>query len=159
MSDIIPYAVYALGKFAAYSAWCYVGISWFAPDSKPRLKNALLFGFGRLMLGILLGIGIFLAALSMNNATRNSFLTYLVIYVPVRIGEWLLWYFLIRTERGGRRALAWIAGGVLISCLADIPLGIMEGRVVPVGRPFCSLTPGVLEELCSLAAGLRALWS
>jgi len=24
-----------------------------------------------------------------------------------------------------------------VSCLADIPLGIMEGGVVPVGRPFC----------------------
>lgn len=63
---------------------------WFAPDRKPILKYALLFGFGRLMLGILLGIGIFFAALSMNNATREAFLTYLVFYVPDRIGEWLL---------------------------------------------------------------------
>jgi low temperature requirement protein LtrA len=157
MSDIIPYAVYALCKFAAYAAWCYVGIWWFASDRKPILKNALLFGFGRLILGILLGIGIFLAALSMNNATRNAFLTYLVIYVPVRIGEWLLWYFLIRTESGRGRHLAWIVGGVLVSCLADIPLGIMEGRVVPVGRPFCSLTPGVLAEIYSVATGLHTL--
>jgi low temperature requirement protein LtrA len=110
-----------------------------------------------LILGILLGIGIFLAALSMNNATRNTFLTYLVIYVPVRIGEWLLWYFLIRTESGRGHPLTWIAGRVLVSCLADIPLGIMEGRVVPVGRPFCSLTPGVLDDIYSVAAGLRTL--
>ena len=137
MTDIALFTVYIMVKLAAYIAWCYVGIVWFAPERKPVLKSAVLFGVGRLFLGIFLGIGIFLAALSMNNATRNAPLTYLVIYVPVRFGEWLLWYYLLRGEKRVARPVTWIAGGVIVSCLADVPLGILEGGVVPVGRPFC----------------------
>lgn len=138
MFDVLPYAGYVLTKAVAYSAWCFVGVTWFAPARQPRVQAAILFGLGRLVLGVALGLGIYLAALSMNNATRNAPLTYLAIYVPVRVGEWGLWYFVLRTQPGGRgRAIVWIVGGIVVSCLADIPLGILEGGVVPVGRPFC----------------------
>jgi len=75
---------------------------------------------------------------AMNNATRNAPLTYAAIYIPVRVVEWLLWYAILRTRPAPiRTAIAWIGGGVFLSCAADIPLGILEGGVVPVGRPFC----------------------
>ena len=137
MPEIVGYALYVPIKLAAYVAWCWVGIRWFAPSRTPAFRAAMLFGLGRLFLGIALGLFIFFAALSMNNATRNAPLTYAAIYVPVRVCEWLLWYFLLRTVPGGRRAALWVAGGVLVSCLADIPIGILEKGVVPVGRPFC----------------------
>ncbi len=142
MVGFSAYLLYGVGKFAAYAAWCYVGVRWFAPERRSPVLAALRFGAGRLLLGIGLGLVIFLAALSMNNATRNAPLTYAAVYVPVRVGEWLLWYWVIRTRTGAASASAgrvglWIVGGVFVSCLADVPLGIMEGGVVPVGRPFC----------------------
>jgi len=73
----------------------------------------------------------------MNNATRNAPLTYAVIYVPVRIVEWSIWYYILRGGTSKLRPALWIAGGVIISCLADLPIGIAEHGVVPVGRPFC----------------------
>jgi hypothetical protein len=137
MSGFLPYAVYVLTKVLAYTAWCFLGIAWFASSRRHRLRSAFLFGLGRFLLGVFLGLGIFLAALSMNNATRNAPLTYFAIYVPVRLGEWLLWYFVLRTRSGDARAALWVGGGIVISCLSDIPLGILEGGVIPVGRPFC----------------------
>ncbi|HEV8337570.1 MAG TPA: hypothetical protein VGR67_14245 [Candidatus Polarisedimenticolia bacterium] len=80
----------------------------------------------------------------MNNATRNAPLTYVAIYVPVRIVEWMiLRVFITRNPLGVARetlwakSAFWVAGGVVISCLADLPLGVMEGGIVPIGRPFC----------------------
>ena len=64
-------------------------------------------------------------------------LTYLVVYVPVRVVEWSLMLLILRRQGAVPQYAAWVTGGVVISCLADIPLGIMEGGVVPVGRPFC----------------------
>jgi hypothetical protein len=83
------------------------------------------------------GVFIFFAALSMNNATRNAPLTYLSIYVPVRVVEWVIFHVLVSRTVQWPKSPAWVLGGVGVSCLADIPLGIMEGGVVPVGRPFC----------------------
>ena len=88
-------------------------------------------------MGVFFGMGIFLAALTMNNAVKNSMLTYWVVYVPVRIVEWSLMLLILRRQGAAPQYVSWVAGGVVISCLADIPLGILEGGVVPVGRPFC----------------------
>ena len=55
--------------------------------------------------------------------------------IPVAMNVWrsctgaLLACFMI--------AVGWVLGGIAVSCLADIPIGIMEGGVVAVGRPFC----------------------
>jgi hypothetical protein len=74
----------------------------------------------------------------MNNATRNAPMTYAAIYIPVRVLEWTIMYFIIRRGRASfMRAFIWVGGGIIISCLADIPLGIMNHGVVPAGRPFC----------------------
>ena len=85
----------------------------------------------------MVGVFIFFAALSMNNTTRNAPLTYFSIYVPVRVVEWVIFHVLVSRTVQWPKSPAWVLGGVGVSCLADIPLGIMEGGVVPVGRPFC----------------------
>ena len=135
--EFAGFVAYLLTKFAAYSAWCFVGLRWFDPSRTKKGTGGLFYGFLRLLMGIFFGIGIFLAALTLNNAVRNSLLTYFVVYVPVRVVEWSLMLLIIRHQGIRSQYLFWVAGGVLISCLADIPLGIMEGGVVPVGRPFC----------------------
>jgi hypothetical protein len=140
--EFLGFLAYLLTKFAAYSGWCYVGLGWFDPSRERRARGSLFYGFLRLLMGVFFGMGIFLAALTMNNAVRNSILTYFVIYVPVRIVEWSLMLLILRRQGAVLQYAAWVAGGVVISCLADIPLGIMEGGVVPVGRPFCqALSP------------------
>ena len=135
--EIFSLALYVVIKWVAYVAWCVVGLRLLNPERSRSLQYATVIGTGRLLLGILLGIFIFSAALTMNNATRNAPLTYFSIYVPVRVLEWGLFYFLISRKVTWPRSAVWVLGGVVVSCLADIPIGIMEGGVVPVGRPFC----------------------
>ena len=135
--ELLGFLGYLSTKFAAYSGWCYVGLRWFDPSLDRKARGSLFYGFLRLLMGVFFGMGIFLAALTMNNAVRNSILTYFVIYVPVRIVEWSLMLLILRRQGAVLQYAAWVTCGVVISCLADIPLGIMEGGVVPVGRPFC----------------------
>jgi hypothetical protein len=129
--------LYLLAKAAAYIGWCWLGVRWFRPGVPDLISSAVGWGLGRLALGIGLGLFILFAALSMNNATRNAPATYFAIYVPVRILEWYLWYRLMRRVPWDRKAAFWILGGIVVSCLADLPLGLSGGGVVPVGRPFC----------------------
>jgi len=136
-SDLPGYVAYAAVKYLAYAWWCYLGLRALAPERPRPLRRAALLGVARLALGVVFGVFIFIAALSMNNATRNAPLTYLSIYVPVRVVEWVIFHILISRGFQGTKSIRWVLGGVVVSCLADIPLGIMEGGVVPVGRPFC----------------------
>lgn len=137
MPEVAWYAVYLVVKYLAYALWCYAGIRWLAPATPRPISRDALLGLGRLVLGIGIGIFIFFAALSMNNATRSAPLTYMAVYVPVRVVEWLLWHGLVAGRPRDARSVLWILGGVVVSCAADAPLGIMEGGIVPVGRPFC----------------------
>ncbi len=82
--ELLGFLAYLLTKFAAYSGWCYVGLRWFDPSREGKARGSLFYGFLRLLMGVFFGMGIFLAALTMNNAVKNSMLTYLVVYVPVR---------------------------------------------------------------------------
>ncbi len=129
--------VYLAVKAMAYAAWCYAGLSLLSPSQPRRIRRAVTLGLGRLALGVALGLGILLAALSMNNATRNAPLTYVCIYVPVRIFEWGVFHVLISRRYQGLGSLGWILGGVAVSCAADVPILWFEHGVVPVGRPFC----------------------
>jgi len=49
----------------------------------------------------------------------------------------LLWHFILAGRPRSPRSILWILGAVVVSCAADVPIGIMEGGIVPVGRPFC----------------------
>jgi hypothetical protein len=142
--EILGFAIYLAVKAIAYVGWCFAGVRLLDPGRAAPFRRAVGLGLARLGLGIVLGLFIFLAALSMNNATRNAPLTYVAIYVPVRIVEWMiLRVFMTRNPLGVARetlwakSAFWVGGGVVISCLADLPLGVMEGGIVPVGRPFC----------------------
>jgi hypothetical protein len=135
--EVLGYAVYVVVKCIAYVTWCFVGLRLLAPEQPRPLRRAAPLGVARLGLGVVVGMFIFFAALSMNNATRNAPLTYLSIDVPVRVVEWVIFHVLVSRTVQWPRSPAWVLGGVGVSCLADIPLGIMEGGVVPVGRPFC----------------------
>src|SRR6266436_6190487 len=126
MEDFFPYLLYVAVKYVSYASWCLVGVLWFVPD-RGYLRGALLFGLGRLLLGMCLGLVIFFLALHLNNSTRNSVLAYGLVYVPVRILEWAVWFRLLRTRPvGNLLALTWVGGGVVVSCIADVPLGILE---------------------------------
>ncbi len=135
--EFVSYAVYVVVKCVAYVSWCFVGLRLLAPERSRPLRCATLLGVARLGFGIVIGVFIFFAALSMNNATRNAPLTYVSIYVPVRVVEWGIFHFLVSRTIQWPKSTAWVLGGVVVSCLVDIPLGIMEGGVLPVGRPFC----------------------
>ena len=129
--------IYIIVKALAYSAWCYAGVRWFRAGSAEPIAAAIGFGLGRLLLGIVLGLFIFLLALGVNDVVRYAPFTYVVVYVPVRIGEWTLWYRLMRKDDPQFYGLFWVIGGVVVSCLADIPIAINEHGLIPVGRPFC----------------------
>jgi hypothetical protein len=129
---------YILIKYTAYTLWSFAGIKSIFHREGNLLAKSAAFGAVRLVMGIFFGILIFVAALSMNNATRNSMLTYAVIYVPVRVLEWSILAMLMKRGPATPSWVWWISGGVLISCLADLPLAAISGdHIVPVGRPFC----------------------
>ena len=129
--------IYIIVKALAYCTWCYVGVRWFRPESPHPFAAAIGYGLGRLMLGIVLGLFIFMFAVGINNAVQSQALAYLLVYVPVRIGEWSLWYRVVRGRGDYAPPMFWILGGVVVSCLADIPIAIEMGGIIPVGRPFC----------------------
>jgi hypothetical protein len=72
------FLAYLLTKFAAYSGWCYVGLRWFDSSRDRKARGSLFYGFLRCD-GGLFWDGNFLAALTMNNAVKNSILTYFVV--------------------------------------------------------------------------------
>jgi hypothetical protein len=131
--------IYVMVKMFAYTFWSYIGIINFAPKVKHTIVLSFLYGIIRLSMGFFLGVLIFIYALKLNNAIDNSFLTYLVIYVPARILEWSLMFIIIsRNFSNLKYILLWIVGGIIISCIADIPLGFVSNwDIVPHGRPLC----------------------
>ena len=154
MWDQIHFYLYISVKLAAYWAWCYLGLRLLnAERSRPELW-ALLWGGFRLVLGLSLGIGIWFASTVVysglytmgTQGTLQQALTYLAVYVPVRWFEWtLLAILMIPQERvtmtaiavgGSGRARWWRLGGIVLSCLADIPM-IIEVDGLPIGRFFC----------------------
>ncbi len=134
---------YAVLKFAIYSGWCYVGLKILRPGEPTRWKFALGLGFLRLMLGLFFGVAIFflinLVAIALYG---QQLLIYLAIYVPVRWIEWAIIDRLIaRTLAGfllGQNSTTrcWRTLGIVISCLADIPIIVWIGGL-PLGRFMC----------------------
>ena len=150
-------ALYFAAKGAAYCGWCGLGARLFRPAATSVLGLALGLGALRLLLGLLFGVGIFLgsafAVAGLDEAgaspTLAMGLAYLGVYVPVRWIEWGLIELLLRpaarTQAGFLRAFlgsvdrpgrAWRAGGIAISCLADVPLMLAAGGL-PIGRFMC----------------------
>ena len=100
-------------------------------------------------MGVFFGLLIFMIASALaGNSTpwivRDAAI-YAAVYVPVRWIEWTILAWLIAKRfrkvswafHWSDTATRWRVGGIVISCLADIPLIISLGGVVPVGRFFC----------------------
>jgi hypothetical protein len=129
-------ATYGLVKLAAYVGWCWVALR--LAGLRAQMKRAFGMGLVRWLLGLLLGVLIFIAV----RAPREDVLMlYIAVYVPVRALEWGLLAALVlpRGERWPRRRLAaWVAGGIVLSFLTDLtsPQMLEHGHFC-VGRCLC----------------------
>lgn len=116
-------------KGFAYSIWCYVALNFFFNNKKHLIISAAGFGLIRLLIGIFIGQFAILKLIGVI-APSNQILDYFLIFPVVRLFEWLFLYFLMncfykKTLIINTYQLAgWILGGIIISCLADIPVFI-----------------------------------
>ena len=134
---------YILIKFAAYALWSMVGLRFLGnpPAAFGRLVGVGL-GLGalRLALGVGFGVAVFLFAglLPIHGTLRD----YIAIYAPVRVVEWAVLYFMIRSRGnalgwGDYRVWIWIALGIAVSFAADMASPIPPKEHFCIGRCLC----------------------
>lgn len=139
--------LYLVVKYLAYSGWMFFGLQKLRNDPSPLLRSLLL-GLLRLCLGIFFGVLIYLLSSGLMSlfgyGLGQNVIVYLLVYVPVRWIEWgIMSMFLISPDGAGflvgesKPDRLWRLGGIVISCLADIPLIISLGGVIPTGRFLC----------------------
>lgn len=139
--------LYLVVKYLAYSGWMFFGLQKLRNDPSPLLRSLLL-GLLRLCLGFFFGVLIYLLSSGLMSlfgyGLGQNVIVYLLVYVPVRWIEWgIMSMFLISPDGAGflvgesRPDRLWRLGGIVISCLADIPLIISLGGVIPTGRFLC----------------------
>lgn len=143
--------LYALSKYIAYTIWCYIGLRYLISPAKHTARCAFFLGFIRLLIGIFFGIAIgFMAGESFYNVNMftsvhwasyekivefsgiSSIFTYLAVYVPIRIVEWLLLLPSIKPQCPRKKTVLWVGGGIIISILVDVffaPSGLRVGRI------------------------------
>lgn len=142
--------LYPAIKLLAYTLWCYLGLRNFRPPMNDLYRRSLQYGFLRLLMGLFFGVAIWLISSLLishiGNDLAQNILTYVLVYVPVRWIEWSIMAALIvpgpfpfvrRTSGTSPRDRNWRLGGIAISCLADIPLIVSLGGVIPTGRFLC----------------------
>jgi hypothetical protein len=142
--------LYPAIKLLAYTLWCYLGLRNFPPPMNDLYSRSLLYGFLRLLMGLFFGVAIWLISSLLishiGNGLPQNILTYVLVYVPVRWIEWSIMAALIvpgsfpfvrRISGTSPRDRNWRLGGIAISCLADIPLIVSLGGVIPTGRFLC----------------------
>jgi hypothetical protein len=132
----MQYVIYILIKLAFYTAWCWLGLRLWQPDST-RWRKATAFGILRLAIGIFFGVTIFFA---IPTQPDNVLWKYLTIYTPVRMVEWLIVAWILRrtsTNKSVPLILLWSVGGIVVSFVADFasPEGV-AGHFC-VGRCLC----------------------
>ena len=133
--------VYAVVKYLAYSAWCYVALRLVQP-SIAGVASAARFGAARWTLGLIFGIGVFFSVGSIDAEAAARI--YFLVYSPIRVIEWGIMAFLIagrvspaRRAQSTLRLSVWCIGGMLVSFSTDLlsPEGL-QGRFC-VGRCLC----------------------
>jgi len=142
--------LYPALKLLAYSLWCYLGLRNFRSSMNGVYSRSLLYGFLRLLMGLFFAVVIWLISsivLShIGYGLPQNILTYVLVYVPVRWIEWSIMAALIVPDSfpllrwisaTSPRDRNWRLGGIVISCLADIPLIASLGGVIPTGRFLC----------------------
>ncbi|MSR63503.1 MAG: hypothetical protein EXS08_13760 [Planctomycetes bacterium] len=153
-ASVLIGGAYLVLKAAAYCTWCWVGVRVFRPERAAKLGLGVGLGVLRMLLGLVFGVGIFLAGGAVMESLAGvealpfgvaSALTYLAVYVPVRWLEWgLIEFLLVTGERdfttvlggSGKRGVRWRLGGIALSCLADVPWMLAAGGI-PFGRFMC----------------------
>jgi hypothetical protein len=132
---------YAVAKYLAYSAWCYVGLLRADPTAAST-SASLRLGAARWLLGLFFGVVAFFLVGSID--AQAAARTYFVVYSPVRIVEWGIMALVIasRVRQASISATVlrlplWLIGGVVVSFLTDLlsPEGL-QGRFC-VGRCLC----------------------
>jgi hypothetical protein len=142
--------LYPAIKLLAYSFWCYLGLRNFRPSMNGAYSCSLFYGFLRLLMGLFFAVAIWLIGTivlsHIGYGLPQNILTYVLVYVPVRWIEWSVMaalivpdsFPLVRWISGtSPRDRNWRLGGIVISCLADIPLIASLGGVIPTGRFLC----------------------
>jgi len=137
-------------KFVAYTFWCCLALAKLRRDGKPIFARALAFGFLRLFMGLFFGVLIWFLSSSLMSVLGyglpQNALTYVLVYVPVRWVEWSIMAVILlpgsfsfsRWSVGtSLHDRLWRLGGIVISCLADIPMIMDLGGVIPTGRFLC----------------------
>ena len=147
---------YFIVKGLAYAAWMYVGLRVFGRGGSQPHWIAAGLGALRLGMGLVFGFGIWIGSTLIFEKIREvsrdvpdwiaSSAAYLSVYVPVRWIEWGIFDLALnrdaRSTRGfflgnSSRSRYWRAGGIGISCIADIPLIVSLGGNIPLGRFMC----------------------
>ena len=136
--------LYLLIKLVAYC------LRLFRPQETRFLGGAFWFGIFRLFLGFFFGVVIFFLAAFWSQAFGSglpqNILTYLGAYVPVRWIEWTIMALLLtpglrKTPHwfigNVNRDRWWRLGGIVISCVADIPFIEAFNGPIPTGRFLC----------------------
>ena len=141
-------------KVLAYSAWMFVGMRAFRREGWSRIGTAMGLGILRVLVGLGFGLAIAVASEAVSDVVRSVSYTewvsvtaaYLAIYVPVRWIEWGVFDLAPRGDsswlRGvvmghGRRTWWWRGGGIVVSCLADIPVILALGGIPMLGSFLC----------------------
>ena len=135
-------------KLFAYMAWMYLGLRALRSGAKPSMRYAIFLGILRLFLGLIFALVIYFLSSAVLSRLGSGFapnvFTYLAVYVPVRWLEWSMMAALLMSPSlsqfllgNARTDRLWRLGGIAISCLADIPLIVSLGGVIPTGRFLC----------------------
>jgi hypothetical protein len=143
--ELAGFLLYVAAKFVAYSVWCGLGARLHGHQDR-LVQKGILFGIIRSIMGAVFGLIAIVAALNaLSIVTRDKFQLYLLVYVPVRWIEWSLMVPFLDKQGFSLRGLVvgktpasawWRLGGIVISCVADIPMILMVGGM-PVGRFMC----------------------
>jgi len=144
MMESLAFPTYLFGKAVAYIAWCAWGLRLHGEHDRYFIK-AVIYGIFRLALGALLGLLVIYGLVNVVFQTsHSSVLSYLLAYVPTRWVEWSFMAWSMDKDRSptnffvgtSAKSRLWRAGGIVLSCLADIPMMLALGGL-PVGRFMC----------------------
>ena len=132
----MAYLIYVLIKLAFYTAWYWVGLRLWQPNSS-RWRKATAFGVLRLAIGVVFGVAIFI---TMPAQPDDVLWKYVSIYTPVRVVEWLIIAGILYRNSDNKRLasiVGWCAGGIVVSFVADFasPEGV-AGHFC-IGRCLC----------------------
>jgi len=149
VSESDAQGIYLPLKFLAYLGVVLLGarIFKFAPDES--IAWCLLVAAGRMLIGLALGIPIYIASTVLQQVIPQFdgqlVLVYVLVYVPARWVAWSLTAPMLNPlVRGfgalvsgvGRRDLQWRWLGVAVSCSLDVIMIAAFGQF-PVGKFFC----------------------